>query len=336
MTTFIKIPFAASGDKVNPPDTDAAGGVNWTQGYPAAYSKDPAIDPSAKRIEREDFNGILNRLSMAINEIQENGVAPWIAPADNGGTPYAYSKGIVVSYNGSIWGSLVASNTTVPTESANWSRLATQADNLYGYKFNRAINYEASATYTVPAGVRMVRCIITGGGGGGSGCSGIGSNFPGGGGGGAAATLFVNIQVTGGDTLALTVGTGGNGSPGQAKGGAGGITRITYKTNVYEAGGGEGGGWSGAGGAGNPATSRNGALGIAGGDGSDGNGGTAPMPGNGGASYWGGGGRAAAASTGYAGKAYGSGGGGAYGGNNGTNYNGNSGRDGVVYIEEYY
>lgn len=336
MTTFIKIPFAASGDKTNPPDTDASGGVNWTQGYPSAYSKDPATDPSAKRIGREEFNGILNRISAAINEIQLSGVAPYITAADNGGVAPAYAKGIVVAYNGSIWGSLVDGNTTVPSEGPNWSRLVTQADNLYGYKFNKAINYEASATYTVPAGVRMLKCIITGGGGGGSGCSGAGTSYPGGGGGGAAATLYVNIQVTAGDTLTLTVGNAGTGSPGQAPGGNGGLTRIAYKSNVYEAGGGYGGGAAGAGGQGNAATSGNGALGLAGGDGSDGNGGNGMMPGNGGASFWGGGGRAQQGATGFAGKAYGSGGGAAYGGTAGTNYNGAAGRGGVVYIEEYF
>lgn len=336
MTTFIKIPFAQSGDKTNPPDTDAAGGVNWTQGYPIAYSKDPATDPAAKRIEREMFNGLLNRLSTAINEIQQNGVAPWIAPADNGGVAYAYAKGIVVSYNGSIWGSLVDANTVEPVEGPNWSRLVTQADNLNGYKFKRALNYEASATYTVPAGVRMLKCIITGGGGGASGCSGAGTSFPGGGGGGAAATLFVNLQVVPGDTINVLIGTAGNGSAGQAPAGAGGLTRLTYKTNVYEAGGGPGGGASGAGGIGNSATSGNGALGVAGGDGSDGNGYNGAMPGNGGASFWGGGGRAQQGATGYAGKAYGSGGGAAYGGNAGVNNNGAAGRGGVAYIEEYY
>lgn len=120
MTTFIKIPFAQSGDKVNPPDTDAAGGVNWTQGYPAAYSKDPATDPSAKRIEREDFNGVLNRLSTAINEIQVGGAAPWISPADNGGAARPYSAGNLVSYNNIIWISLIDNNTGIPSIANNW------------------------------------------------------------------------------------------------------------------------------------------------------------------------------------------------------------------------
>ncbi len=122
MTTFIKIPFASSGDKTNPPDTDASGGVNWTQGYPTAYSKDPATDPSAKRIEREEFNGILNRLSLAINEIQTNGIAKFISSADNGGAAFTYSKGAWVVYNGITYVSKVDTNNTTPP-GANWTQV---------------------------------------------------------------------------------------------------------------------------------------------------------------------------------------------------------------------
>lgn len=118
---FIKIPFASSGDKTNPPATDPAGGVNWTQGYPSAYSKDPATDPSAKRIEREEFNGVLNALSTALNEIQTNGVAPYITAADNDGSAYAYGLGSFVIYNNTLYRSLVTSNVSIPgTDATKW------------------------------------------------------------------------------------------------------------------------------------------------------------------------------------------------------------------------
>lgn len=335
MTTYIKIPFASSGDKTNPPDTDAAGGVNWTQGYPIAYSKDPATDPSAKRIEREIFNGLMNRISTAINEIQMTGVAPYITAADNGGVPFAYSIGAMVNYNNNIWISRVDANTTTPSEGANWTRVASQLDNLYGYKLRGATNFEASTTYTIPSGVRMLKCIITGGGGGGSGSTGINTAYSGGGGGGGGATLFVLIPIVAGQTTAtITVGGGGLGTAGSVGGGGGGSTRISYNGVNYGASGGDGGGIS-AGGSGSASTTNNGYLGVAGGDGIDGNSGSAYSPSNGGASYWGGGGRAGTGG-GLPGKAYGSGGGGAYAGATGTNANGANGRGGVVVIEEYY
>nr|WP_249417048.1 tail fiber protein [Citrobacter freundii] len=122
MTSFIKVPFASSGDKVAVPDTDTGGGVNMTQGYGQAYSLDPATDPSAKRIERDKMNWLFNRITQAINEIQSGGVAPFITSADNGGSAFSYGKGALVSLGGVVYQSLVASNTSTPP-GANWSAL---------------------------------------------------------------------------------------------------------------------------------------------------------------------------------------------------------------------
>ncbi|MCX8972569.1 hypothetical protein NLN78_03215 [Citrobacter portucalensis] len=122
MTSFIKVPFASSGDKAAVPDTDAGGGVNMTQGYGQAYSLDPATDPSAKRIERDKMNWLFNRITQAINEIQSGGVAPFITSADNGGSAFSYGKGVLVSLGGVVYQSLVASNTSTPP-SANWAAL---------------------------------------------------------------------------------------------------------------------------------------------------------------------------------------------------------------------
>ena len=122
MTSFIKVPFASSGDKAAVPDTDAGGGVNMTQGYGQAYSLDPATDPSAKRIERDKMNWLFNRITQAINEIQSGGVAPFITSADNGGSAFSYGKGALVSLGGVVYQSLVANNTSTPP-SANWAAL---------------------------------------------------------------------------------------------------------------------------------------------------------------------------------------------------------------------
>ncbi|EPZ7239233.1 gp53-like domain-containing protein [Citrobacter freundii] len=122
MTSFIKVPFASSGDKAAMPDTDAGGGVNMTQGYGQAYSLDPATYPSAKRIERDKMNWLFNRITQAINEIQSTGVAPFITSADNGGSAFSYGKGALVSLGGVVYQSLVASNTSTPP-GANWAAL---------------------------------------------------------------------------------------------------------------------------------------------------------------------------------------------------------------------
>lgn len=120
---LIKVPFAQSGDKADVPLTDAAGGVNFTQGYPAAYSKDPETDPSAKRIERELFNGLMNAVTGAINEVQTNGVKPFITSAENGGAAFVYGAGVPVLFSGALYVSKVAANTTDPTNATNWHKI---------------------------------------------------------------------------------------------------------------------------------------------------------------------------------------------------------------------
>ncbi|SUW63490.1 Uncharacterised protein [Buttiauxella agrestis] len=120
MTSLIKVPFADSGDKTAVPETDSGGGVNMTQGYGQAYSLDPATDPSAKRIERDKMNWLFNIITKAIHEIQISGVAPFITSADNGGSPFSYGKGALISLDGVNYQSLEDANTTTPP-GAKWS-----------------------------------------------------------------------------------------------------------------------------------------------------------------------------------------------------------------------
>ena len=129
MTSLIKVPFASSGDKTAVPETDASGGVNMTQGYGQAYSLDPATDPSAKRIERDKMNWIFNLITKAINEIQTTGIAPFITSADNGGSPFLYGQGAMVSLAGVVYQSLEAANTTTPP-GAKWAEVKNAANGL--------------------------------------------------------------------------------------------------------------------------------------------------------------------------------------------------------------
>ena len=112
--SFIKVPFAASGDKTPVPETDGGGGVNMTQGYTQAYALDPASDPSARRIEREKMNALFNMITVAINEIQTRGIAPFITASENGGSAFSYGKGALVSMSGVNYQSLEDANTTTP------------------------------------------------------------------------------------------------------------------------------------------------------------------------------------------------------------------------------
>lgn len=124
---FIRTPFANNGDKDPVPQTDPSGNVNWDLGYPISYSKDPAVDPTAKRIEREMFNEIFNFLSAGLRELQVTGVAPFIPAADNGGVAYPYGLGAIVNYQDVPYISLKINNTSLPTVVADWSPIPTTA-----------------------------------------------------------------------------------------------------------------------------------------------------------------------------------------------------------------
>lgn len=129
-------------------------------------------------------------------------------------------------------------------------------------------NLAGASTFTVPSGVSTVTVKAWGaGGGGGNGSSSTGKGGAGGGGGYAQA----DISVTGGESLSISVGTGGTSGTGSSQGGNGGGFSAVLRSTTYlvQAGGGGGGGGSlgtssgdgGAGGAGGGATAANGTVG---------------------------------------------------------------------------
>jgi hypothetical protein len=148
----------------------------------------------------------------------------------------------------------------------------------------------AGASWVVPAGVTSISAVCIGGGGGG--CQ---STSAGGGGSGGDLRYYNNLSVTPGETLTITVGTGGAKG---ATGTAGGFSRIARSgTTLLEAAGG-GGGTTAAPGAKN-GTSTTIAGSVGGGDGGAGGtaSGTVTCSGGGGAGGYSGAGGAGAAGT---------------------------------------
>ena len=192
--------------------------------------------------------------------------------------------------------------------------------------FSRMLTFSSSTTFVVPNGVTLVKVRLCGGGGGG----GSGASSLGGAGGGAGGYAESHLTVSPGQSIGITVGA--SGTPGLAAGSGAGTGGTSSFGTALSATGGTGGSNAAAyapGGA--PGGGNGGSLVIAGGYGSDGNGGTAIFTGNGGVSFFGGGGRAASAG-GYPqqnGLAPGSGGGGCYA----TSGNGGYGAPGVVIVE---
>lgn len=190
-------------------------------------------------------------------------------------------------------------------------------------------------TFTVPPGVYSISAVcVGGGGGGGGGESGRNEGVTGGGGG---ALCYGTIPVTPGESLTITVGSGGNGGGSGNDGTAGGTTTIVRGvTNLITAGGGgagqerstgtvnggtrsvdasvtNSGGGNGGNSGGNSTDTGSGGGGAGG---YSGNGGAGGTTGNGSAGSGGGGGGGGATSSG---QGYGGGGVGILGaGANGT------------------
>ncbi|HIE4238398.1 TPA: Ig-like domain-containing protein [Serratia marcescens] len=139
---FFRIPFASAGDKQQiPDDKNAEGYVSFVEGWGEDYQKDLMSDASAKEVERDVMNSILNAITVALRQYQTDSFPEWITPANNGGTAYPYGVGVVVRHrqgNGAFisYVSLTDNNTTEPgTEGAQWQ----------GFIYRRASQDEADA-----------------------------------------------------------------------------------------------------------------------------------------------------------------------------------------------
>jgi hypothetical protein len=127
--------------------------------------------------------------------------------------------------------------------------------------------FTSGGTFTIPANVTSVKVTAVGGGGGGGGATDPGSSITnyggGGGGGGNCISLLTNLIP--GNTLSITIGSGGAaGNNGGGAGGSGSASTVasgTQTITTITAGGGAGGS-SGSGGVGGTAT--NGTFNIAG------------------------------------------------------------------------
>ena len=130
-------------------------------------------------------------------------------------------------------------------DGAIWQLLTD--NRLRGYQV-----FTASGTFTVPAGVTLIRAAAIGGGGAGSGCGGHG-----GGGGGAGNLATGSFAVTPGQQVTITIGAGASSAPGVT----GGTTSIGA---LLSATGGTGGASSGAPGTGSATGGTGGAGGGSG------------------------------------------------------------------------
>ena len=123
--TYIDEVFAASGTVTTVPDAvQSDGSVSFTQGYGANYTL-PQSNPSCLNVELGKMNYLFNLITTILQQYQQQTVAPWITHAQNGGSAFSYAKNALVLYtDGNIYQSLVATNTTDPTnDGINWTIL---------------------------------------------------------------------------------------------------------------------------------------------------------------------------------------------------------------------
>lgn len=131
--TYIRKTFAESGDKVAVPfDDPADGSVSFETGYGAQYSQDPTTTATARRIERTKFNQLMNDITSEVQRYQQNAYPDFITSAENGGSPFSYSKGATVRYSGAVYRSRIDSNTNLPTVTAAWYNLDALRPTLTG------------------------------------------------------------------------------------------------------------------------------------------------------------------------------------------------------------
>jgi hypothetical protein len=147
-------------------------------------------------------------------------------------------------------------------------------------------------TFTVPSDITTISAVVVGGGGGGAGADNAQIRNATNGGGGGGGLAYGTISVTPGETLTITVGTGGNGGVADGNGGAGGTSTIVRSATTLLSGGGGTGGifrnngnstggasggtdriGGGSGGAGGTQSANGGATGGGGAGGYSGNGG---------------------------------------------------------------
>ena len=122
---YVRRPFAEdAADRVIPEfDTQVSNVVSFQAGYPVQYEQDPNTVGTARRIERDEFNGLLFLITSELRRLQQQGIPDFITAAENGGSAFAYSVGAIVRFDpGSgvrIYQSVASANNTTPP-GANW------------------------------------------------------------------------------------------------------------------------------------------------------------------------------------------------------------------------
>ena len=126
-------PFAEAGDRAAMPDAPTGTDSNYQTGYPSQYEEDPVVNPTTARfVERDKSNQLYNDITANIKEWQEHVYPEFITATNNGGVPFSYKKGSIVTYLDNDYISLVDNNTDVPT-AESWRPYNPEHGDVLGF-----------------------------------------------------------------------------------------------------------------------------------------------------------------------------------------------------------
>ena len=125
MSNYIDKAWAENGDKTDiPVNAQGDGSVSYDQGFTDLYERDVATDPTALSLSRTNFNGDKNKITANLKQWLDQ-CYPDYYQFDNLGNPVEYKIYSAVRYNDGVYLSKVNNNTSLPTNTINWSLFQT-------------------------------------------------------------------------------------------------------------------------------------------------------------------------------------------------------------------
>ena len=125
MSNYIDKAWAENGDKTDVPiDAQGDGSVSYDQGFTDLYDRNPVTDPTALSLARTNFNGNSNKITANLKQWLDQ-CYPDYYQLDNLGNPVEYKIYSAVRYNNGVYLSKINNNTSLPTNTTNWSLFQT-------------------------------------------------------------------------------------------------------------------------------------------------------------------------------------------------------------------
>ena len=124
MSNYIDKAWAENGQKTEIPVTAQQSLVSYDQGWSELYERNVLVDPTAEKLARQKFNSLFNKITANLKQWQDQ-CYPDYYQLDSLGNPVAYKIYSAVRYNNGVYLSKINNNTSLPTNTTNWSLFQT-------------------------------------------------------------------------------------------------------------------------------------------------------------------------------------------------------------------